>query len=66
MKRYTLKYLTQKGKQITLYNIGENVIATTIRAQQHLGSHTFVRVEQTHNYSQQEIDIRREQRVCVW
>jgi hypothetical protein len=57
MRRFTLSYTSKHGTRITCHNLGATGAATIERAQTDLGSRDFRCVEQTHSYSQAELDV---------
>ena len=57
--RYTMAYRAKGGRLVTLYNLAAEGCSFIQRAQEGLGSTEFTRTEQSHNYSQQELDLLR-------
>lgn len=56
---FTLSYVPQSGPRITLYNLQRAGCDYIEQTQRSLGSEDFARTEQTHHFSQQELDLLR-------
>jgi len=59
--RFTMRYRTKSGAALTLYNLALAAVREIERAQLALGSTGFTFEEQTHHYSQFEIDRQRKE-----
>ena len=59
MIRYTLTYRAKSGTPVTLYNLADEGSRFIQQVQERLGSTEFQKIQQPHNYSQEELDALR-------
>jgi hypothetical protein len=58
--RFTLRYVTKNGTPIVLFNLLRTAVDEITRVQTYLGSTNFAYEPQSHNFSQQELDLIRQ------